>query len=277
MRNTGARVGASLLLLMPIGWDLARPRLSASVPVTLSVPAEPIPVRAAGSTVLVYELHVVNEGTQSLRLERLAVRAASTAGSTPAAPLVAYDRREIERNVKFIGPRGASAPRALAPGVRAVLYVWLAFASPAEVPRTLSHEVTFGGGGTAQGGTVAVRPAADLVLAAPVGAGDWWIGLGPSNTSEHRRSVIRVGEDPTPHLAQRFAIDWVRMDARREYARDGKGRRNADWYGYGEAVRAAADASVAAVVDGVPDNTPGENSRAVPMKVDTVLDRKSVV
>lgn len=83
--------------------------------------------------------------------------------------------------------------------------------------------------------------------------------------------MIRVGEDTVPHLAQRFAIDWVRMDARGEYARDHRGRRNADWYGYGAPVLAVADARVAAVVDGIPDNTPGEGSRAVPMRVATVL------
>jgi hypothetical protein len=104
-----------------------------------------------------------------------------------------------------------------------------------------------------------------------VGAGDWWIGLGPSNASEHRRAVIRVGDDTVPHLAQRFAIDWVKMDARGEYARDHRGRRNTDWYGYGAPVLAIANARVVAVVDGIPDNTPGEGSRAVAMRVGTVL------
>jgi hypothetical protein len=61
-----------------------------------------------------------------------------------------------------------------------------------------------------------------------------------------------------PHLAQRFAIDWVKMDARGEYARDHRGRRNTDWYGYGEPVLAVADARVVAVMDSIPDNTPGE-------------------
>src|SRR4029453_1022981 len=77
--------------------------------------------------------------------------------------------------------------------------------------------------------------------------------------------------DPVPHLAQRFAIDWVKMDARGEYARDHVGRRNEDWYSYGQPVRAVANARVAAVLDSIPDNTPGENSRAVPMTVRTVL------
>ena len=61
------------------------------------------------------------------------------------------------------------------------------------------------------------------------------------------------------------------MDARGEYARDHRGRRNADWYSYGDSVLAVADARVAAIVDGIPDNTPGEGSRAVEMRVATVL------
>lgn len=236
--------------------------------VMMSVPAAPVPVRAAGSTILVYELHVANIGTRPLRLERLEVQAATT---LPSTPIAVYDRREIERNVKLLAPRGAPAPKALNPGVRAILYMWLAFDSTATLPSALSHRVTFAGGDTARGSTIQVRPATNLVVASPVSAGDWWIGLGPSNTSDHRREVLRVGDDTVPHLAQRFAIDWVKMDARREYARDHQGRRNEDWYSYGEPVRAAADARVAAVVDGIPDNTPGENSRAVAITVGTVF------
>jgi len=68
------------------------------------------------------------------------------------------------------------------------------------VPRALTHHVTFADGSTADGASVAVGVPTNLVLASPVGAGDWWIGLGPSNTSEHRRAVIRVGDDTVPHL-----------------------------------------------------------------------------
>ena len=236
--------------------------------VTLSVPAAPIPVNAAGRITLVYELHVANAGATPLRFARLEVHAESATDSTPIA---AYSAREIERNVKLLAPRGAPTPKALTPGVRAIVYVWLTFDSSATIPNAISHRVIFANGDSARGGTVRVRPATNLVLASPVDTGDWWIGLGPSNESEHRRAVIRVGEDTVPHLAQRFAIDWVKMDSRGEYARDHRGRRNADWFGYAEPVLAVADARVAAVVDSIPDNTPGENSRAVAMTVGTVL------
>ena len=233
-------------------------------PVVLSVPAAPVPVPAAGRVALVYELHVANVGTRSLRIDRVEVRDADR--RTPR-----HVRGRRSNVVKLIGPRGAPPPKTLSPNVRAVVYLWIDFDSSATVakgahaPRRVRRRRV----GRRRIGVV--RAPADLVLASPVGDGDWWIGLGPSNTSEHRRAVIRVGEDTVPHLAQRFAIDWVKMDARGEYARDHRGRRNTDWYGYGEPVLAVADARVVAVMDSIPDNTPGEGSRAIAMRVATVL------
>ena len=280
MRRAALRLGGPILILTTVGCHHAQagrhllaaqarlPESPIAPLVTLSVPAAPVPVRAAGKTVLVYELHIANVGNEVLRLDRVEVHAAAGIETTAVA---VYERREIERNVKLLAPRGAPSPKALTPGVRAILYVWLALDSTASAPQALSHTVVFANGDTARGGMIAVRPPTDLTLSPPVGDADWWIALGPSNTSEHRRAVLRVGDDTVPRLAQRFAIDWVRMDARGEYARDHRGRRNADWYGYGDSVRAVADARVAAVIDGIPDNTPGENSRAVPMTVGTVL------
>jgi hypothetical protein len=243
-------------------------------PATLTVPAPPVPVRAAGRVTLVYELHVADSGFRPLRLERLEVR---DADRRDAGPLATLGRSELERDTKLIAPRGSPPPKALTPGVRAVIYIWIALDSSAAVPRALTHHVLFADGSTADGVPVNVDTSTNLVLAPPIGAGDWWIGLGPSNISEHRRAVIRVGDDTVPHLAQRFAIDWVKMDPAGEYARDHRGRRNTDWYGYGEPVLAVADTRVAAIVDGIPDNTPGEGSRAVPMQVATVLGNSVVL
>jgi murein DD-endopeptidase len=252
-----------------IGPAAAHPSVASQpTPVLLSVPAAPVPVPAAGRIALVYELHVANAGTRPLRIDRVEVR---DADHPDARPIATYARPEVERNVKLIGPRGAPTPKTLSPNVRAVVYLWLAFDSSTAVPKALTHRVAFADGDSVDGARVSVRAPADVALEWPVGVGDWWIGLGPSNTSEHRRAVIRVGDDTVPHLAQRFAIDWVKMDARGEYARDHRGRRNTDWYGYGEPVLAVTDARVVAVVDSIPDNTPGEGSRAVPMRVATVL------
>jgi murein DD-endopeptidase MepM/ murein hydrolase activator NlpD len=248
---------------------IARPVVGGqAAPVLLTVPAAPMPVTAAGRVTLVYELYVANVGRSTLRIEGIEVHNADVA---EIAPVATYRRSELERDVKMFAPRGAPPAKVLSPGVRAVVYFWLAFDSLPAVPKALAHRVVFADGSTVDGGRVLVRPPADLTLAPPVGVGDWWIGLGPSNTSEHRRSVLRVGDDTVPHSAQRFAIDWVKLDAHGEYARDHVGRQNADWYGYGEPVLAAAEARVAAIMDSIPDNVPGEDSRAVPIRVSTLL------
>ena len=136
--------------------------------VTLTVPASPVPVRAAGRVTLVYELHVTDTGSRAMKLERLDIREGDAPNAAPIATLV---RSELERNTKLIAPRGAPPPEALAPGVRAVIYIWIALDSSSVVPRALTHHVAFADGSTADGATLVVRPASDLVLASPVAVG----------------------------------------------------------------------------------------------------------
>jgi len=81
-------------------------------PVSLAVPASPVPVGAAGRVNLVYELHVADSGSRPLRLERLDVRDADRPN---AGPVVTYARSELERDTKLIAPRGAPPPKALTP------------------------------------------------------------------------------------------------------------------------------------------------------------------
>ena len=182
-------------------------------PVSLAVPASPEPVHAAGGVNLVYELRLADSGSRQLRIERLVVRDADDPNANPVA---SFGRSELERNIKLIAPRGAPPPKALTPGVRAAIDVWIALDSAATVPRALTHYLTFADGSTADGAPVTVGASTDLVLASPVGAGDWWIGLGPSNTSEHRRAVIRVGEDTVPHPRQaRLSMPGYSNSARR--------------------------------------------------------------
>jgi murein DD-endopeptidase MepM/ murein hydrolase activator NlpD len=45
---------------------------------------------------------------------------------------------------------------------------------------------------------------------------------------------------------------------------------NQAYFAYGSEVLAVADSTVAAVKDGIPENVPGVNSRAVPITLDTV-------
>lgn len=59
-----------------------------------------------------------------------------------------------------------------------------------------------------------------------------------------------------PHKSQRRAADLVRVDTTGR-THSGDGKRNDDYYAYGEEIFAVADGTVVTVIDGVPENTPG--------------------
>jgi murein DD-endopeptidase MepM/ murein hydrolase activator NlpD len=70
------------------------------------------------------------------------------------------------------------------------------------------------------------------------------------------------------HIAQRFATDWVKIDANgKTFAGDPKD--NKTYFAYGSDALAVADATVTAIKDGIPENTPGPDSRAVPITLET--------
>lgn len=106
-----------------------------------------------------------------------------------------------------------------------------------------------------------------VVISAPLVGGHWLAGNGPSNTSPHRRALIPV--DGRAVISQRFAIDWVKLgDDAKTYHGDPLDNRN--YYAYGVNALAVADGIVTEVKDGIPQNIPGENSRAVPITLETV-------
>jgi murein DD-endopeptidase MepM/ murein hydrolase activator NlpD len=115
------------------------------------------------------------------------------------------------------------------------------------------------------------------VLGPPLRGGDWLAANGPSNTSGHRRALVPI--DGGTYIAQRFATDWARIGADGRLV-DGDPVDNASYHGYGAEVIAVADAVVASVTDGIPENAAGspplrsaaarDTLRAVPLTLETV-------
>lgn len=69
---------------------------------------------------------------------------------------------------------------------------------------------------------------------------------------------------------QRFAYDFLRVDAGRSYS--GEGHINEDYYCFGEPILAPAAGTVLAVENGVADNTPGEMNPLTPLGNYVILD-----
>jgi len=70
-------------------------------------------------------------------------------------------------------------------------------------------------------------------------------------------------------ISQRFAIDWAQVYPDGEWYRGDK-LSNKSYRSYGQLVYAVADGVITEVKDGIPENTPGETSRAVEMTLETM-------
>jgi murein DD-endopeptidase MepM/ murein hydrolase activator NlpD len=205
----------------------------------------------------VYELDVLNQSAVTVNLLRLEAK------DEQGAALLTYGQSELVKNAVQVAPsRGKLG--ALKPGGRAMIFCWIAMHGP--VGR-VKHRLSYSGASQPAEAEAAVDQSMALVLGPPLEAGDWWIGNGPSNTSEHRRAQVRKDGDSGAPFGQRYAIDFGRICEGRWYLN--KGKNNTDYCAYGSKVLAVADAQVVVSKDGIPDNSPG--SIAVKISKETLL------
>ena len=243
--------------------SIAAPDLTRTVPLEVSVPASPSPVRADGKLHLVYELHLTNfdPGARDLKLTRLEVLA-------DAKPLLTLDGEALAGALMQPGRREVPDKTVLSPGTRGVVFVWVTLdpAAPA-VPSELRHRIAVAGEKgerLLEAGRIQVRPEPALTLGPPLRGGGWLAAVGPSNSSGHRRTFITL--DGRPRIAQRFAIDFARL-GESGLPFEGDPKKNESWYGYGQEVLAVADGVVASVQDGIPENVPLSPEMAIPIDV----------
>lgn len=259
---------------------LAQARPPIDLPVDMDVPVAPTPFKADGKTHLVYELHLTNFSASELTIGRVEVLAGT--GSTQLAQ---YEGTELSTRLARPGAQPSQEKQKIGGGMRAILYVWVTLDPTAAAPALLRHRVSAsisspaaGGSGSSpdgnapieikgEGGEIRVAGAAPAVISPPLRGGEWLAANGPANASGHRRALIPIAGKA--HIAQRFAIDWVQL---REDGLTFTGDRlkNENYRCYGAEALAVADATVAAVKDGIPQNIPGANSRAVPITLETV-------
>ena len=265
------RAGSCLLAACLSGASLSAQGATLPLPLELRVPKPPTVARAEGGSFLVYELHLTNLGADTLVLKRVEVVTPDTAKGAALSLADSALARSLARPGPAIPP---PARGRIAGGTRAVVYLWVPL-DPGVPPRSVRHRVTVERPGSGSDSTStqellgpAVPVAADaLVIGPPLRGGTWLAGNGPSNESGHRRALVTTGG--TPAIAQRFAIDWVKMadDGTRS---KGDPLRNESYYAWGSEALAVADAIVVATKDGIPENVPGARSRAVPITLETV-------
>ncbi|HMC30371.1 MAG TPA: M23 family metallopeptidase, partial [Candidatus Angelobacter sp.] len=239
-----------------------------SVPIDVTIPMPPTAFQADGKTHLAYELHITNFSAQSaVTLARVEVLGDS------GNPLARMEQSDLLANILLVGNYQAAGMDKLnlAPGQMANVFVWVTLEDPTKIPATLGHRITVKIGKGPDEITEQCAPIAvgrDIAtISAPLRGDNWLAHNGPANSSGHRRALVPV--DGRAQIAQRFAIDWARLNADgKTFTGDAKDNKN--YRAYGSDALAVADGVVTEIKDGIPENVPGISSRAVPITLETI-------
>lgn len=223
-------------------------------PLLLSVQDAPVPFMGSDGRVhLVYELDMNNFSSAEITVEKVEV-------ISDGATLQTLDTAAVAARLQPGGQRDSTGT--LARSTRALLFLNVALATGAKVPVELSHRISLrvsaappghqefeeSGGKT----TVDRRPVA---LIGPPLRGSRYISADSCcDAVRHTRAALPV--NGRAWVAQRYAVDWEQMDdSGRIYT--GPREKLESYAIFGQPVLAVADALVVSVIDGEPEQTPG--------------------
>ena len=153
--------------------------------------------------------------------------------------------------------------RTIAEGHSVVLFLDVRLDGKLRPPVALRHRFSFDIrrnadlNRTVNGPIVAVIQEPAPALGPPL-RGSAWVAFNAFSAYDHRRAFQTV--DGRLYIAQRFAIDWMRLGPDRRLFHDDS-KSNANFYGYGQEVLAVGDSRVSDLKDNVPENT-GSNERS---------------
>ncbi|MGI9168855.1 MAG: M23 family metallopeptidase [Caulobacteraceae bacterium] len=275
MARTIERLAPAALLaaLMLAPGVRAADHKASATQIEVTTPVAPAPVQVGGARRLFYEFHLANYGRGAISLDEMRV-------SDPAGGAILNDIKGAALAPLLYQPglgKDAPDPRRLAGGSFAILDMETTLPAGAAVPDALAWRLTTTDASSADAGkplhdvtpiegAMALDRRPPVTIGFPFRGGDWVAANGPSNTSGHRRTIIVV--DGNARIAQRFAIDWVKLGPDGTLFHGDKAV-NANWYGFGTSVIAVADATVSAAHNGVPENEPSDK-RAVPITLETI-------
>ena len=172
-------------------------------------------------------------------------------------------------------PADLADPEVLRGGEFAVVCLWVTMDPDLSLPPSVAHRATFSrllSDGNereyvVEGAIARVPTGTAPAIRPPLPAGRWLMANGPSMLSEHRLYLHSL--DGVASNTQRFASDWMLLGPDGRLFK-GNPEDNAGWHAYGVPVLAVADAVVVDVADGIPENVPLSDERAVPNKRETM-------
>ena len=261
-----------------------------TLPIDVDVrPDAPSPVRGDdGRMYLSYNILVTNWSEHDLTFSSIEVL---RGGDT--IPIVQYDNSALARPFRQRialdwAPPSAEERLRLPSGRTAIVAIGAVFDSGSPLPRAVVHRIRFEkhpsiaiitDRGTLNGALDIVsepllldhRPA--VVLGPPVRGGPWLCANGLAATNAH--ATTYMSGDARLRVPQRYGCDFQLVDSAVSILPNPfpDTISNDMFYGHSQDILAVADATVAAVIDSIPENVPqanGEIRMAVPLTTRTV-------
>lgn len=228
-----------------------------ATPVIGSVLAAPIPVPATdGRTHLAYELILTNMQSDNATLTSVSALSGDKKLLTLSGDNLRYWTRTANNP--------ATPANVIEPGQSAIVWLDVVVDDPSQVPTNLIHEIGVDVAKpipplvppklTETIAPVAVQTRKPASISPALGGDDWLNANGCCDMTAHRMAVNPI--NGKLWVAERFAIDFVQLGADGRLFSGDKAK--VDSYPYfGADIHAVADGKVVAVVDGLPEQTPG--------------------
>jgi Peptidase family M23 len=234
----------------------------ALTPLALAVLTPPHPVPGSdGLFHLVYELQVTNASSLRWRIESVTVQDAEN----PDVVVAAFPSPELLSKISLLGDK-ESQTTTFESNQSGIVWFHVLFKIHEAIPKVLVHYLVVsseGGQLTETGGRTPVASEPAIVLGPPLRGTGWLAADGCCEAPRHIRALLPV--NGSLHLAQRFAIDWERLnDEHRLFVGDPKDVKN--YFAYGQEVLAVADARVVRAVDQFADRMPGPLPASIPLQ-----------
>jgi hypothetical protein len=226
------------------------------------VPYAPIPFAGSdGRTHLVYELEATNFSSGETSIEQLEVLDPDT-GDVVAT----LDAEEVAGRLQPAGLR--DTVDAFEPSMTALIFLHVTFENAEEVPDRLVHRLSLQAEAappdqqqiTEEVGRTEVDRRNVVVVGPPLRGSNYIAADSCCDATRHTRAALSI--DGEIWLAQRYAVDWEQLDAdSRIYSGE---KEDVESYTiYGQEALAVADGTVVKVVDGLPQQTPGEMPQSI--------------
>jgi hypothetical protein len=241
----------ALLTPSPVGRVEAKENMT---PLLLAVNDAPVPFMGSdGKTHLVYELGMTNFSSAEIAVEKVEV-------ISEGATLQTLDTAAVAGRLQPAGQRDSVGT--LAKGTQALLFLNVTLTPGAKVPADLTHRVSLRASAappghqefSETGGTTKVDRQPVASIGPPLRGTHYISADSCCDATRHTRAALPV--NGRVWVAQRYAVDWEQTDAGgRIYA--GPKEKLESYAIFGQPVLAVADALVVSVINGEPEQTPG--------------------